>query len=105
MKRLMDIVGAMAGLVLLSPAMLLVAILVRINLGRPVLFHQERPGLGSKPFMMVKFRTMQDAVDSSGAPLADAERLTRFGKLLRSSSLDELPELWNVLRGEMSLVG
>lgn len=105
MKRFLDIVIAATALVLLSPIMVVVAVLVRINLGSPILFRQIRPGLGSKPFCMVKFRTMKDSKDASGTLLSDAERLTRFGKFLRAASLDELPELWNVLKGEMSLVG
>lgn len=105
MKRLMDIAGAVIGLVLLSPVLIVVAFLIRQQMGAPVLFRQTRPGLHGKPFQMVKFRTMRDAVDAKGNPLPDAERLTRLGRLLRASSLDELPELWNVLKGEMSLVG
>ena len=104
-KRFIDIGIAAAALLLAAPLLLLVAIAVRVNLGSPVLFRQQRPGLHGRPFTMVKFRTMRDAIDRDGRPLPDAERLTRFGKLLRSTSLDELPELWNVLRGEMSLVG
>lgn len=104
-KRGFDIVAAGSALLLLSPVLLGVAALVRFNLGAPVLFRQLRPGLHGRPFEMVKFRTMRDAIDSRGQPLPDAERLTRFGRLLRATSLDELPELWNVLTGDMSLVG
>lgn len=104
-KRLMDIVGAIAGLILLSPVMLVLVMLIRRRMGSPVLFRQLRPGLHGKPFEMLKFRTMRDATDRQGRPLSDAERLTPFGKKLRATSLDELPELWNVLKGEMSLVG
>ncbi|MCU1748481.1 sugar transferase [Pseudomonas sp. 6D_7.1_Bac1] len=105
LKRLFDILASFFGLLLLSPVILFVAFQVRRKLGGPVLFRQVRPGLHGKPFEMVKFRTMRDAVDSKGVPLPDAERMTPFGAFLRSSSLDELPELWNVLKGEMSLVG
>ncbi len=105
LKRLFDVVAAVAGLALLSPVIAIVAILVRRKLGSPVLFRQVRPGIHGKPFEMVKFRTMCDAVDSQGNPLPDAQRMTRFGSFLRSSSLDELPELWNVVKGDMSLVG
>jgi lipopolysaccharide/colanic/teichoic acid biosynthesis glycosyltransferase len=105
MKRLIDIVGALAGLLLLSPVMLIVAVLIARSMGRPVLFRQVRPGIGGRPFTMVKFRTMRDAHDETGAPLADADRLTRLGITLRATSIDELPALWNVLRGDMSLVG
>lgn len=105
LKRLLDVTGAATGLLLLSPVVLTVAYLVRTRLGRPVLFQQVRPGLHGKPFRMYKFRTMTDARDAQGNLLPDAERLTAFGKWLRASSLDELPELINVLRGEMSLVG
>jgi lipopolysaccharide/colanic/teichoic acid biosynthesis glycosyltransferase len=104
-KRLIDIAGAALGLLLLSVPMGVLALLVRQKMGRPVLFRQERPGLGGQPFEMLKFRTMIDQTDSNGSPLPDAQRLTKFGAWLRSSSLDELPELWNVLRGDMSLVG
>lgn len=105
MKRFVDITGSILGLVLLSPVLLIVWVMVRRDMGSPVLFRQTRPGLNGHPFQMVKFRTMRDATDSSGNPLPDSERLTNFGRFLRSSSLDELPELWNVLRGDMSLVG
>lgn len=105
MKRLLDIVGAAFGIVLLSPVFLTLWLLVRRRLGSPVLFRQIRPGLDGRPFEMMKFRTMRDAVDANGVASPDADRLTDFGKRLRSTSLDELPELWNVLRGDMSLVG
>ena len=105
MKRLFDIAVSTVALVLLSPVMLLVALMVRSKLGSPVLFRQVRPGLHGKPFTLVKFRTMRDAHDRRGRPLPDEERLTSFGRTLRSTSLDELPELWNVLTGDMSLVG
>ena len=105
MKRLMDILGAMAGLLLLAPVIVLLSLLVRIKLGSPVLFRQTRPGRAGQAFQMAKFRTMTDARDANGELLPDAERLTGFGQFLRSSSLDELPELWNVLKGDMSLVG
>jgi sugar transferase EpsL len=104
-KRFIDIFVVLALLLSLSPLLLLMAVLIAIMLGRPVLFQQQRPGLGGKPFNMLKFRSMTDARDESGALLPDAERLSGFGKLLRASSMDELPELWNVLRGDMSLVG
>ncbi|MEQ1076356.1 sugar transferase [Acinetobacter johnsonii] len=105
LKRLLDIVIASSALVLLSPVYAFVAYKVRKNLGSPVLFRQVRPGLKGKPFEMIKFRSMKDAVDAQGNPLPDSERLTPFGQMLRSSSLDEMPELWNVLKGEMSIVG
>ena len=104
-KRLLDIVISAAALLVLSPLLLVVALLVRIKLGSPVIFKQPRPGRHGKIFTLYKFRTMLDAVDTSGEPLADEKRLTSFGKLLRSTSLDELPELWNILRGDMSIVG
>ncbi len=104
-KRLFDIVAAAAALLLLSPVLLGVAVLVALNMGRPILFKQQRPGLHEKPFLMLKFRTMRDATDAHGQPLDDAQRLTPFGRWLRATSLDELPELWNVLKGELSLVG
>lgn len=104
-KRIFDALASGAALIVLSPLLLAVAGLVRLFLGSPVLFRQERPGLHGRPFMLVKFRTMTDAADAGGRPLPDEDRLTRFGRFLRSTSLDELPELWNVLKGEMSLVG
>ncbi|EGZ47605.1 pilin glycosylation protein PglB [Neisseria wadsworthii 9715] len=104
-KRLFDIICAFFGLLFLFPVLLIVAFFVRKNLGSPVLFRQIRPGKDGRPFEMVKFRSMRDAVDKDGNPLPDGERLTPFGKALRATSLDELPELWNVLKGDMSLVG
>jgi sugar transferase EpsL len=104
-KRVVDIVGASVGIILFAPVMLTVALLVLLTMGRPVLFRQLRPGLHGKPFVLYKFRTMRDACTPSGEPLPDELRLTQFGKWLRSTSLDELPELFNVLKGEMSLVG
>jgi lipopolysaccharide/colanic/teichoic acid biosynthesis glycosyltransferase len=105
LKRLLDIVIASIALILLSPLYAFVAYKVKKNLGSPVLFRQVRPGLNGKPFEMIKFRTMKDAADAQGNPLPDSERLTPFGKMLRSSSLDEMPELWNVIKGDMSVVG
>lgn len=105
LKRLMDIVLASAALVVLSPILLLLFVLVRMKIGRPAFFRQVRPGLHSRPFTMIKFRTMTDARDVHGDLLPDAQRLTRFGRWLRASSLDELPELLNVVAGQMSLVG
>ncbi len=104
-KRLLDIVIASIALVILSPLYIFVAYKVKKNLGSPVLFRQVRPGLNGIPFEMIKFRTMKDAVDIQGNPLPDHERLTAFGKMLRSTSLDEMPELWNVIKGDMSIVG
>lgn len=104
-KRAFDFTAALLGLVVLSPVILVVALLVRLLLGAPVLFRQMRPGLHGRPFTLLKFRTMTDARDASGALRSDAERLTGFGRALRATSLDELPQLWNVLTGEMSLVG
>ena len=104
-KRLFDIVGAALALIIFSPIMALVGLLVRQRLGSPVLFRQTRPGKDAQPFEMIKFRTMRDAVDIQGIPLPDAERITPFGDFLRATSLDELPGLWNVLKGDMSLVG
>ena len=105
MKRLFDITAVTLALLLLGLPLLVLAWQVRRKLGSPVLFRQVRPGLRGQPFEMVKFRTMTDARGPDGQLLPDAERLTAFGRFLRSSSLDELPELWNVLKGEMSLVG
>lgn len=104
-KRLLDIILSLTALLLLSPVLLLVAFLVRIKLGSPVIFHQERPGYREKLFTLGKFRTMTDARDEKGELLPDAERLTGFGSFLRKTSLDELPELWNILKGDMSLIG
>jgi len=104
-KRWMDIAVAAAGLVILGPAMALIAVAVRLDMGRPILFRQARPGLGAVPFDVVKFRTMRDVRDRQGRLLPIEDRITRLGGLLRRLSLDELPELWNVLKGEMSLVG
>lgn len=105
LKRLFDMVASLLGFLLLSPVIAIVAWQIRRKLGSPVLFRQVRPGLHGKPFEMIKFRTMRDAMDANGNPLPDSERMTPFGSFLRSTSLDELPELWNVLRGDMSLVG
>jgi sugar transferase EpsL len=105
MKRLFDLSATLVGVLLLWPIVLVLALMVRTRLGSPVLFRQTRPGLNGKPFLMYKFRTMTDERDQSGELLPDARRLTRFGRFLRGSSLDELPELINVLKGEMSLVG
>jgi sugar transferase EpsL len=104
-KRAFDLLAAAVGLLLVSPVLALVAIGVRLGLGTPVLFRQMRPGLDGRAFTIYKFRTMRDACDSSGNPLPDDKRLTRLGRFLRKTSLDELPELFNVLRGDMSLVG
>lgn len=104
-KRIIDILGSAVGLVLSAPLQAIIAGLVRQKLGRPVLFRQTRPGMHAQPFELIKFRTMTDGRDETGRPLNDEERMTSFGALLRSTSLDELPELWNVLRGDMSLVG
>ena len=105
LKRLIDLLGSSVLLVVFAPVMLVVAVLVRWKLGRPVLFRQVRPGYKARRFTLLKFRTMRDAVASDGKPLPDNNRLTPLGRWLRGTSLDELPELWNVLRGEMSLVG
>lgn len=104
-KRLFDVTAASAALVVLAPVYIITAYKVKQNLGSPVLFRQTRPGLHGVPFEMIKFRSMKDALDSEGNPLPDSERLTDFGKALRNTSLDELPGLWNVIKGDMSLVG
>ncbi len=104
-KRTADFLAALIGLTLLSPLLAVTAFLVRINMGHPVFFRQERPGYKGRLFTMVKFRTMRDAHDARGNPLPDSERLTALGRFLRKTSIDELPELWNVLTGDMSLVG
>tara|TARA_B100000700_G_scaffold80286_2_gene90444 strand:+ start:61275 stop:61868 length:594 start_codon:yes stop_codon:yes gene_type:complete len=104
-KRLFDVSVALALLVVLSPLLTIVALSIAFRLGRPVLFRQHRPGLHGRPYEIVKFRTMRDAVDSQGRPLPDEARMTRLGTWLRATSIDELPELWNVVKGEMSLVG
>jgi len=105
LKRAFDITAAIGLLIMLAPLLIVLAVLIRTKLGSPILFHQVRPGLYGKPFVIHKFRTMTDARDEQGNLLPDDVRLTRFGQLLRSTSLDELPELLNVLRGDMSLVG
>ena len=105
MERVRDIIFSILALFLVAPLMLPIAILIRVVLGSPVFYRQIRPGRYGKPFEMIKFRTMYDAFDEQGNTLPDADRLTRLGRFLRSSSLDELPELWNVLKGDMSLVG
>ena len=104
-KRGIDFILALVGLILASPVLLIVAILVRMKLGSPIFFCQARVGLNGEIFEMIKFRTMKDAYDANGQPLPDSERLTSFGQFLRKTSLDELPELINVLKGDMSLVG
>ena len=105
MKRSLDIAVALTGLIVLAPLLAVLALAIRLVLGRPVLFRQRRPGLNGAPFEMVKFRTMTGAVDEHGTPLPDGQRMSAFGAWLRRCSLDELPELLNVFRGEMSLVG
>lgn len=104
-KRFFDIIISLFGLIILSPIILIVAILVRIKLGSPIIFKQERPGKGEKIFKLYKFRSMSDKKDENGELLPDSERLTKFGKILRATSLDEIPELINILKGEMSLIG
>lgn len=104
-KRLLDIIISLTALVILSPVLLIVAVLVRTKLGSPVIFHQDRPGYHEKVFKLCKFRSMTDARDADGNLLPDEVRLTKFGKALRATSLDELPELWNILKGDMSLIG
>lgn len=104
-KRCFDLVASLSAVIILSPVLVVVAVLVRIRLGSPVLFRQERPGLHGRPFVMYKFRTMTNSSDAHGNLLSDGERLTHLGKFLRASSLDELPELFNVITGDMSIVG
>ncbi len=104
-KRLVDLIAALLILILFVPVMALVALAIRLTMGGPVLFRQVRPGYRMKPFTLYKFRTMREGHDDDGTPRLDAERLTRLGRLLRRASLDELPQLWNVLRGDLSLVG
>lgn len=104
-KRCLDFLLSLCGLILLSPVLLILAVLVRVKLGSPVLFKQERPGKNEKIFTLCKFRTMTDETDEKGKLLPDAVRLTKFGKFLRGTSLDELPELINILKGDMSIVG
>lgn len=105
LKRPLDFILSLIALIMLSPVLLVVAIMVRVKLGSPVIFKQKRPGLNEKIFTIYKFRTMTDEKDKKGQLLPDNKRLTKFGKMLRSTSLDELPELWNIVRGDMSLVG
>lgn len=105
LKRTFDFISSAVALIVLAPVLLLISYKIKKNLGSPIFFRQVRPGLDGKPFEMIKFRTMKDATDKDGKPLPDSERLTDFGKKLRATSLDELPELWNVLKGDMSLVG
>lgn len=104
-KRLLDIIISLCALIILSPILLILAILVRFKLGSPIIFHQERPGYNEKIFKLCKFRSMTEEKDENGNLLPDAVRLTKFGRMLRSTSLDELPELWNILKGDMSLIG
>jgi len=104
-KRIIDLILSLVALVVLSPLLAMIAILVRIKLGKPVIFKQKRPGKDERLFTMYKFRTMTDERDENGEPLPDSDRLTKFGKFLRSTSLDELPELWNIVKGDMSIVG
>ena len=105
LKRMFDVAVSSLALLLGLPILLLLSVLIWARLGKPIFFVQMRPGQAARPFQMVKFRTMKEAADSQGNPLPDAQRITPFGKFLRSTSLDELPELWNVLKGDMSLVG
>ncbi len=105
MKRIFDIIISIVGGIVLAPVILALSFAIFFKMGRPILFRQPRPGLNGKPFVLLKFRTMRDLRDVNGALLPDAKRLGRFGRLLRATSLDELPGLWNVLRGDMSLVG
>lgn len=104
-KRILDFAAAITGLLILAPVFLIIALLIRLKLGSPIFFYQMRAGKGGKPFQMIKFRTMLEAYDKNGELLPDDKRMTSFGSFLRSSSLDELPELWNVIKGDMTLVG
>ena len=105
MRRLIDLTGASILSVLLSPVLAGLALAIRLSMGRPILFRQQRPGYKGEPFEVYKFRTMRDAVDSEGEPLPDEERLTKVGVFMRQLSLDELPQLWNILKGDMSFIG
>ena len=105
LKRIIDIIGALVGLIVSSPIMLIVSLIIYLTMGRPVFFKQLRPGLNGKPFVIYKFRTMLDLRDKDGNLLPDEKRITVIGRFLRSTTLDELPEFWNVLKGDMSLVG
>lgn len=105
LKRALDLGVAGAVLLVAAPVMAAAAVAIRLRMGSPVLFRQTRPGLGGRPFQILKFRTMRDAVDAAGQPLPDADRITAVGEFLRKTSIDELPQMWNVLRGDMSLVG
>lgn len=105
MKRCLDFILSLCGVIVLSPVLIILAVLVRVKLGSPILFHQERPGKDEKIFTLCKFRTMTDARDEEGELLPDSVRLTKFGKFLRTTSLDELPELFNILKGDMSIIG
>jgi len=105
MRRLIDLTGASILSVLLSPVLAGLALAIRLSMGRPILFRQQRPGYKGEPFEVYKFRTMRDAVDAEGEPLADEERLTKVGVFMRQLSLDELPQLWNILKGDMSFIG
>lgn len=104
-KRPMDVILSLIAIIVLSPLMIIISALVKINLGSPIIFKQKRPGLNEKLFTLYKFRTMTDEIDENGELLPDSSRLTKFGTLLRSTSLDELPELFNILRGDMSIIG
>lgn len=104
-KRCLDFILSLCGIIVLSPVLIILAVLIRVKLGSPILFHQERPGKDEKIFTLCKFRTMTDARDEKGELLPDSVRLTKFGKFLRAASLDELPELFNILKGDMSIIG
>jgi sugar transferase EpsL len=105
LKRLLDVILSATGLIMLGPLLIFLAVMIRLKMGKPVLFRQQRPGLGGKGFVIYKFRTMTDKTDKSGQPLPDEKRLPALGRLLRSTSLDEFPELFNVIKGDMSIVG